>query len=86
MPNLKQAEKALRQSKVRAARNKVMRDELDSLRTKMRKLVSAKKTDEAREMMKLLDAKLDKAAKKNIFSKNKAARIKSRTMAKVNAK
>lgn len=86
MPNLKQAEKALRQSKVRAARNKVMRDELDSLRTKMRKLVSAKKTDEAREMMKLLDAKLDKAAKKNIFSKNKAARIKSRTMSKVNAK
>lgn len=86
MPNLKQAVKALRQSKVRAERNKVVRDELDSLRTKMRKLVTAKKIEEARELMKTLDAKLDKAAKKNIFSKNKAARVKSRIMAKVNAK
>lgn len=86
MPNLKQAVKALRQSKVRAERNKVVRDELDSLRTKMRKLVTAKKIDEARALMKTLDAKLDKAAKKNIFSKNKAARVKSRIMAKVNAK
>ena len=85
MPNLKQAEKALRQSKVRAARNKVTRDELDSLRTKMRKLVSAKKLDEARELVKILDAKLDKAAKKNIFSKNKTARVKSRMMTKINA-
>ena len=84
MPNLKQAEKALRQSKVRATRNKKVRDELDQLLTKMRKLVTAKKIEEARELMKTLDQKLDKAVTKHVMKANTVARVKSRTMKKIN--
>ena len=85
MPNLKQATKALRQSVVRAARNKVVRDEIDTLLNKMRKLVVAKKIDEAKALMKTLDKKLDKAVTKHVYKINTISRVKSRTMAKLNA-
>lgn len=85
MPNLKQAEKALRQSIVHATRNKKVRDELDQLLTKMRKLVTAKKIDEAKDLMKTLDQKLDKAITKHVMKANTVSRVKSRTMAKINA-
>lgn len=84
MPNLKQATKALRQSLVRADRNKKVRDEIDSLLNKMRKLVTAKKIDEAKALMKTLDKKLDKAVTKHVYKLNTVARVKSRTMAKIN--
>ncbi len=85
MPNLKQAEKALRQSIVHAARNKKVRDELDQLLTKMRKLVSGKQIEEAKTLMKTLDKKLDKAITKHVMKANTVSRVKSRTMAKINA-
>ncbi len=78
MPQLANAKKALRQSKKRYARNKLVRAEIDSLRRRFRKLVEAGKQDEAKAMIPLMDKKLDKAVTKNIFKKNKSARIKSR--------
>lgn len=84
MPNLKQATKALRQSLVRADRNKKVRNEIDSLLNRMRKLVTAKKIDEAKTLMKTLDKKLDKAVTKHVYKMNTVARVKSRTMAKIN--
>lgn len=85
MPNLANAKKALRQNKKRAARNKVVKDELHSLRRGMRKLVEAGKLDEAKKLISLLDKKVDKAVKKGIVKLNNAARIKSRYMKKINA-
>jgi len=83
MPNLANAKKALRQSKKRYERNKVVRDELHSLRRKLRKLLEAGKLPEAKQLMPTLDKKADKAVTKGIYKRNKVARIKSRAMASI---
>ena len=85
MPNLRNAEKALRQSKKRAERNKVVKAEIHSLRVKVRKLVDAKKLSELSEVVRMIGKKLDKAVQKSIVKKNAAARYKSRLMKKMNA-
>jgi len=85
MPQLANAKKALRQNKKKAGRNKIRRDEVHSLRRTFRKLLEADKVDEAKDFVKLLDKKVDKAAKDNLITKNAAARTKSRYMAKLNA-
>lgn len=85
MPNLRNAEKALRQSKKRAERNKVVKAEIHSLRVKARKLVDAKKLSELTEVVRMIGKKLDKAAQKKVLKKNTVARYKSRLMKKVNA-
>lgn len=81
MPQLEQAKKALRQSKARYERNKIERAEIDSMRRKFRKLLEAKNIEEAKAMVPVLQKKLDKAVTKNIFKKNKSARIMSRLSA-----
>lgn len=85
MPNTASAKKALRQNIKRAARNKVIKAELKSLRVKVRKLVTAKDHAGATETARLLGKKLDKAQGKNVLKKNTVARIKSRMMKTVNA-
>ncbi|PIQ67822.1 30S ribosomal protein S20 [Candidatus Uhrbacteria bacterium CG_4_10_14_0_2_um_filter_41_7] len=89
MPNLENAKKALRQADKRAARNQIVKDEIHSLRRAFRKLVDGGKLEDAKQMLPLLDKKLDKAVTKNIFKKNKIARVKSRLalkLGKANAK
>jgi len=83
VPNLENAKKALRQSKKRYEENKIMRAEIDSLRRRFRKFLEAGQQDEAKAMIPLMDKKIDKATKNNIFKKNKAARIKSRLQAAI---
>ncbi|MFH1631997.1 MAG: 30S ribosomal protein S20 [bacterium] len=78
MPNLANAKKALRQNLKRAERNKVVRDEIHSMRRRFRKLLEAGNLDEAQKMVPELYQRLDKAVTKNVFKKNKASRIKSR--------
>lgn len=85
MPQLANAKKALRQSKKRAARNKVRFEEIHSLRRTFRKLMEAGNVVEAKELVKTLDKKLDKAVQKKIVKLNTASRIKSRYMTKLNA-
>ncbi len=83
MPNLPNAKKALRQSFTRYERNKLVRDEMHSLRRKLRKLIEAGKLDEAKKLMPTIDKKADKAVTKGIYKRNKAARIKARSMASI---
>ena len=85
MPQLANAKKALRQSAKRFERNKIVRAEIHSMRRSFRKLLEAKKFDEAQKMVPMLDKKLDKAVTKNVFKKNKSARIKSRLMKSLHA-
>ena len=85
MPNLANARKALRQSKVRAERNKTTLSEIHSLRVKFRKLVADKKKTEAAEVAKTLAKKFDKAVGKGVVKMNTAARTKSRLMKTLNA-
>ncbi|MBI4437395.1 30S ribosomal protein S20 [Candidatus Uhrbacteria bacterium] len=85
MPNLRNAEKALRQSKKRAERNKVVKAEIHSLRVKARKLLDGKNVKEATEVVRMIGKKLDKAVQKNVLKRNAASRYKSRLMKKINA-
>lgn len=81
MPNLANAKKALRQSDKRAARNKVLIEELYSMRRRFRRTIEKGQLEEAKKMIPVFDKKLDKAVTKNVLKKNKAARMKSRLSA-----
>ncbi|MBI4713845.1 30S ribosomal protein S20 [Candidatus Uhrbacteria bacterium] len=85
MPILQNAKKALRQSVKHEKRNQTIKAEIRSLRVKLRKAVTAKKIDEAKEVARLIGKKLDKATTKKIFKRNTAARLKSRMMKNINA-
>lgn len=78
MPNIKAAEKWVRQSEKRTQRNL---DVKTRLKTLFKKAVSAQDA----EVSKSVDAQYDKAAQKGIIHPNKAARKKSR-LAKASAK
>jgi len=84
MPNKANAKKALRQDVKRAHRNMIAKAEIKSLRVKLRKLITAKKADEALVAARLLSKKFDKALAKGILKKNTVARNKSRLMKKLN--
>ena len=84
MPNLQNAKKALRQSIVRAGRNKLMRERIDYMRRSFRKLLADNKLDDAKKLVSDLSQALDKAVGKNLIKKNAAARVKSRAMAHLN--
>lgn len=70
MPILKHAKKKLKQDKKRTIKNKKIKDTFKSLVKK------AKEAKSADALSKAFSA-VDKAAKKNILSENKAARLKS---------
>ncbi len=78
MPNIKAAEKWVRQSTKRTAQNK---DKTTRLKTIFKKAVTAKDA----EFAKSVESAYDKAAKTGVIHKNKAARKKSR-LAKAMAK
>jgi small subunit ribosomal protein S20 len=71
MPNIKSAEKWVRQTEKRTAQNK---DKKTRLKTIFKKAVA---THDA-EYAKSVESELDKAAKTGVIHKNKAARKKSR--------
>lgn len=84
MPNLANAKKALRQSETRAARNKVVKDEIASLRRHFKTALKEKKADEAKKLALSIGQKMDKAVSKRVLKMNTAARLKSRMMLAVN--
>ena len=79
MANSKSALKRVRQIKRRTDRNRSLRTQVKSLRKKTVEAAEAGKTDEAQAAMKELSSAVDKAQKKGIFHKNKAANLKSKT-------
>lgn len=78
MPKIQSAKKELRKSKKRRELNVSQKTALKKLVKSYRKLVEAKKTDEAKELLPKLYKALDKGAKTNLIKKNKASRLKSR--------
>jgi small subunit ribosomal protein S20 len=78
MPITASAKKALRQSKTRRERNNTKKEAYKKAVTTFRKLVLAKKLDEAAKLLPTVFKSLDKAAKTNVITKNKASRLKSR--------
>lgn len=84
MPNLQNAEKALRQSTKRASRNLKRMSEIDSLTRQFRKLLEAGKNDDAKALVSKIYQTLDKAVGKKVIKKNTAARTKSRITTRLN--
>ena len=82
MPNLRNAKKALRQTKKRALRNKTIKTAYKSATKAVKKAVAA--GEDMGDKMVLAQIKLDKAAKAGVIKKKTAARKLSRLMKSVN--
>lgn len=80
MPVTRSAKKALRQSHHRRARNLKKKEAYKNAMKQLKKLVAAKKLDEAAKMIPQVYKAIDKAAKTGILKKNTAARKKSQVM------
>jgi small subunit ribosomal protein S20 len=78
MPITSSAKKALRQSKTRRERNIKQKDAYKDAVKTYRKLVAAKQWADAVAKLPAVYKSLDKAAKTNVITKNKAQRLKSR--------
>jgi len=78
MPVTKSAKKALRQSKRRRLINLRRLNKMKNLIKQIRKLILAKKKDEALKLLPQAAQAIDKAAKRGVIKKNTAARKKSR--------
>lgn len=85
MPITDSAKKALRQSRRRYEKNLAKKEAAKSAVKKVKKLIVEKKPSEALKALQLAYQSLDKAAKTNIFHKNKVSRLKSRLAKKIAA-
>ncbi len=85
MPTSSQAKKRVRQTEKRRTRHKAKRTEIKTLQKKIAKDLEDKKDATALAAeMKLLQTKLDKAAKSHSLHPNTVARKKSRLQRKLN--
>ena len=78
MPITSSAKKALRQAGTRRERNIKQKDAYKGAVKEYRKLVAAKQWKDAAAKLPAVYQSLDKAAKTNVITKNKAQRLKSR--------
>jgi len=74
MPIIKSAKKKMRQDKVRNKRNDKY---LDAYKIAVKKVKSATTKTKIVDLVKLAYSKIDKAVKKRVIHKNKAARLKA---------
>jgi len=78
MPNIKSAEKRMRQNVKKRAENRQRRSRMRTEIKKFRKLVEEKKVEAAQESLKIVYAVIDRSAQKGMIHANTAARYKSR--------
>ncbi len=79
MANNKSAEKRVRQIEKRTENNRAAKSRIKTLQKKAVTAAEEGKNEEAMKAYQEFTSAVDKAAKKNIFQKNKAANLKSRT-------
>ena len=79
MANNKSAEKRVRQIEKRTENNRAAKSRIKTLQKKALTAAEEGKNDEAKAAFQEFTSAVDKAQKKNIFQKNKAANLKSRT-------
>ncbi|HOQ67638.1 MAG TPA: 30S ribosomal protein S20 [Candidatus Atribacteria bacterium] len=84
MPNTKTAWENLRKSEKRRMRNRSIKSATKTEIKKFNKLIEEGMLEEARSYLPQVYKKVDMAASKGVFHKNKAARIKSRLTNKLN--
>ncbi len=78
MPNVKSAEKRMRQNERRRGNNRRRRSEMRTEIKRFRQLLSDKKVDDARDVLKEVYSVIDQTAQKGVIHSNTAARYKSR--------
>ena len=83
MPITTSAKKALRQNRTRRIKNVARKETYKRAVKTYRKLVVAKTKEGVAEALAKAFQALDKAAKTNVITKNKAARLKSRLAKKI---
>ena len=86
MANIKSAEKRIKTAEKRTLRNKSKKSELNTLIRKFDTMIENENYDEARELIKVIDRKLKRAATQNIIHKNAANRRLSRLTKKLEVK
>ena len=86
MPQRKCASKRLRVDKTKKLHNISVKSDLKKELKNLRNLITQGKITEAKEKMRLVFAKLDRAAAKGLIHKNTAARRKSGIALKLNKK
>ena len=79
MANTKSAEKRVRQIAKRTERNRATKSRIKTLQKKAVSAAGEGNSDEALKTLQEFTKAVDKATKRNIFQKNKAANLKSRT-------
>ncbi|NLY86382.1 MAG: 30S ribosomal protein S20 [Tissierellia bacterium] len=84
MANIKSAKKRILITKKRTARNKARKSEIKTYIRKFEDALANKNFDEAKELLKIIDKKLKRAAHKNVIHKNNASRKISRLTKKLN--
>ncbi len=85
MANSAQAKKRVKQAESARARNASQRSTMRTAVKKVLHAVEAKDTASANEALKQATRLLDRAARKGLIHKNKAARLKSRLNTKIKA-
>lgn len=77
MPNTAQAAKRHRQNQKRNLRNRMAKSEIKTYTKKLMTAISAKDSTTAQHLLRVTQAKLDKAAKRGILHHNTVSRRKS---------
>ncbi|MBI2104287.1 MAG: 30S ribosomal protein S20 [Candidatus Omnitrophica bacterium] len=78
MPIKHAALKQIRKDRARASRNQAVRAELRTLTKRLLTLLGEQKHEEARQLIRLVSKKFDRAASARVIHPNTAARTKSR--------
>lgn len=84
MPVTKSVKKAARSAQRKQLRNKSVRSAVKTYRTKCKQLIAAGELESAQLAVAKAIGAIDKAAGKGVIHSNKAARLKSRLMKKLN--
>ena len=85
MANTKSAKKEIRKSYRKWLRNRYIKGKMRGAVKAVRRAIEAGDAAQAKALMPRAAKELDKAARKRIIHPNKAARLKSRLMRKINA-
>lgn len=81
MANIKSAKKRIKVTKRNTLRNQAVESEIKTLKKKTEKAIAAKLPEKA-DLIKIFISKVDSAVSKGMIHQNKAARLKSRILAK----
>ncbi|MBZ2175750.1 30S ribosomal protein S20 [Schnuerera sp. xch1] len=86
MANIKSAEKRIKTTKNKTELNKSRKSEIKSYIRKFDIAVESENFNEAKELLKIIDKKLKRAAHKNVIHKNAASRKVSNLTKRLNKK